>query len=47
MCVFLDERVFDITFWKQELNNEIMSMENETDNLKVYINTNHAISSQS
>lgn len=30
----LGERVHDITFWKQELANEIHAMENETDNLK-------------
>ena len=32
---FLGERVYDITFWKSELNAEINAMENETDNLKV------------
>lgn len=30
----LGERVYDITFWKQELINEISAMENETDNLQ-------------
>lgn len=29
----LGERVYDITFWKSELNNEIRAMENEIDNL--------------
>ena len=29
------ERVTDITFWKNELINEIRAMENETDNLQV------------
>ena len=32
---FSGERVYDVTFWKSELNNEIQAMENETDNLKV------------
>ena len=32
---FLGERVYDITFWKSELNNEINSMALETENLKV------------
>ena len=32
---FPGERVHDITFWKTELNNEILAMENETDNLQV------------
>jgi len=30
----LNERVYDISFWKSELNNEIRAMEVETDNLK-------------
>jgi len=29
------ERVYDIAFWKSELNNEVIAMANEIDNLKV------------
>lgn len=29
------ERVYDITFWKSELNNEISAMATEIENLKV------------
>lgn len=33
--VFPGERVYDITFWKSELNSEINSMATEIENLKV------------
>ncbi|XP_060083434.1 tektin-3-like [Ylistrum balloti] len=35
----LGERVYDIAFWKSELNNEINAMANETSNLKEYRRT--------
>ncbi|KAL5007548.1 hypothetical protein ScPMuIL_016354 [Solemya velum] len=35
----LGERVYDIAFWKSELNNEINSMATENDNLKEYKRT--------
>ncbi|XP_067654722.1 tektin-3-like isoform X3 [Haliotis asinina] len=35
----LGERVYDITFWKSELNNEINAMATETENMKEYKRT--------
>ena len=39
MTVSIGERVYDITFWKTELNAEITAMEVESDNLQVPIAT--------
>jgi len=33
--IFPGERVYDIAFWKSELNNEINAMATEIENLKV------------
>lgn len=35
MFLFSGERVYDIAFWKSELNNEVNAMATEIENLKV------------